>query len=235
MKWLAFLILTALMLGSWYFYHHATQQVESMDQEIHEFKVRLDAGDDPDNDLEERIAKLEGARAAKDGEAFFKGILLTFLGAGTLGLLFVAFILPMLANKLTHAVYDSGEQVERDPMADARSRLAQGDYEGAIEAFRFAAAKDPLNRLPWVEITKIQRVHLKDPEAAITTLRLALEGQAWQVDDAAFLMFRLAELYFEDREDKETAASIMQQVVDEFPETRHSANARHKLHEWGYA
>jgi len=22
-------------------------------------------------------------------------------------------------------------------------------------------------------------------------------------------------------------------VIDQFPETRHSANARHKLHEWG--
>jgi TolA-binding protein len=62
-----------------------------------------------------------------------------------------------------------------------------------------------------------------------------LESQEWQINDAAYLLFRLAELYEQDRHDRTTAAAIMQQVISEFPETRHSANARHKLHEWGVA
>ena len=32
--------------------------------------------------------------------------------------------------------------------------------------------------------------------------------------------------------DRASATAIMQQVVDQFPGTRHSANANHKLHEW---
>lgn len=118
-------------------------------------------------------------------------------------------------------------------MHDARAKLAQGDLEGAIAAFRDAQAADPLNRIPVVEIAKIQREQLGDPAGAVQTLREAIEGQEWQPNDAAFLMFRLAEVYDESLGDRTSAASIMQQVVDQFPETRHSANARHKLHEWG--
>ena len=118
-------------------------------------------------------------------------------------------------------------------MHDARAKVAQGDYEGAIEAFKVAAQADPLNRMPWIEIAKIYRENLEDPRAALTTLRTALEGQEWQVNDAAYLMFRVAELYDEDLQDRASAQSILLQVTEQFPNTRHSANARHRLHEWG--
>jgi outer membrane protein assembly factor BamD (BamD/ComL family) len=36
-------------------------------------------------------------------------------------------------------------------------------------------------------------------------------------------------------DDRMSAGTIMQQVIDQFPESRHSANARHKLREWGLA
>lgn len=117
-------------------------------------------------------------------------------------------------------------------MHDARSLLAQGDYEGAIAAFRQAAAADPLNRLPWVEITKIYKDNLGDSAAAIQTVRHALESQEWEVNDAAYLLFRLAELYDELEGNRVSAMAIMQQVIDQFPGTRHSANASYKLHEW---
>jgi TolA-binding protein len=48
-------------------------------------------------------------------------------------------------------------------------------------------------------------------------------------------MFRLAEIYDANLEDRMSAASILQQVIEQFPESRHSANARHKLREWGVA
>jgi hypothetical protein len=90
-----------------------------------------------------------------------------------------------------------------------------------------------MNRLPWVEIAKIHRDNLENPVAAIATLREALESHEWEVNDAAYFMFRIAELYDEDLANRETAIEILQQVCSELPETRHSANARHKLHEWG--
>jgi tetratricopeptide (TPR) repeat protein len=130
-------------------------------------------------------------------------------------------------------VYDSAEMVEKDVMHDARVRVAQGDYHGAIEAFKEAAKAEPLNRLPWVEISKIYKDHLEDPQAAIQTIRYALESQEWEVNDAAYFLFRLAELYDEVAGDRASAIAIMQQVVEQFPRTRHSANANTKLHEWG--
>jgi tetratricopeptide (TPR) repeat protein len=229
MKWIPYVILAFLLACSLLFYKCSMDEQTKVKEKIE----LLQQNPDRDDETEQQIAKLRIDAEGRAGEKTFGGILLTFLVAGTVGILFVTQVLPLLAHRFAHAVYDSGEMLDKDAMHDARSLVAQGDYEGAIEAFRVAAINDPLNRLPWVEIARIQRGHLEDPDAAIETLRTALEGHEWQVNDAAYLLFRLAELYDEDRHDRVTAGSIMQQVIDEFPETRHSANARHKLHAWG--
>lgn len=186
-----------------------------------------------ETDVDETIHAANALAEDVDNSSTFSGILLTFLSAGYVGIVFVAYILPRLAHRATHTIYDSGEMVEKDSMSEARSKLAQGDYEAAMEAFREAASKDSGNRLPWVEIVKIQREVLHDPTSAINTLREVLENHVWPENDAAYFLFRLAELYDGDMGDRNSAVAIMQQVMAQFPETRHSANARHKLHEWG--
>jgi tetratricopeptide (TPR) repeat protein len=231
MKWLAYIILVLLVVGSAAFYQNARTELVRIQGEL----ATLQKTEDIDEEVEVQIADLKSEVKTKEGEQTYKGILLTFLTAGMIGILFVTLVLPIIAHRFTHAVYDSGEMVEKDLLHDAHSLVAQGDYVSAIAAFKEAAAKDPYNRLPWVEIAKIQRTNLEDSDAAIATLREALESQEWQINDAAYLLFRLAELYEQDRHDRTTAAAIMQQVISEFPETRHSANARHKLHEWGVA
>lgn len=186
-----------------------------------------------ETDADETIAIAKGIAESIDGTSTFMGIFMAFISAGYGGLVFVAYVLPMLAHRATHTVFDSGETVEKDPMTDARSKAAQGDYEGAVEAYRAAAAKDPENRMPWVEIIKIQRESLQQPQAAIDSIREALANQAWPESDAAFFLFRLADLYQNDNQDLDSAASILKQVMEQFPETRHFANARNKLQEWG--
>ncbi|MEI6674385.1 MAG: tetratricopeptide repeat protein [Verrucomicrobiota bacterium] len=233
MKWLPYLILAALVAGSFWFYQHAIDEQARIKVEI--AQLRQQQIEDRDENATAQITKLKNEAEGKASGRILSGILLTFMGAGLLGILFVTFILPVLAHSFAHAVYDSGEMLEVDAMHDARSLVAQGEYLHAIEAFKTAAANDPLNRLPWVEIARIQRNNLQDSEGAILTLRTALENQEWQMSDAAYLLFRLAELYDEDRQDRATAASIMRQVIEEFPETRHSANARHRLHDWELA
>ncbi len=227
MKWIMYVVLAVLVAGSWTMYSKKGKEMDVLKAQI----AQVDETGDPDGQLQ----KLESDLNSMEGEKTFNGILLTFLSAGLVGIFFVVHLLPFFAQRVTHAVYDSAEMVERDVMHDARSLMAQGDYEGAIAAFREAAAADPLNRLPWVEIAKIQKTNLEDPAAAIATIRHALESQAWEINDAAYFLFRLAELYDEVEGDRASAVSILNQVVEQFPETRHSANALHKLHEWSVA
>lgn len=230
MKWV-FYILAALGLAfGWYKF--ATSGEDKI-EEINEQIVQIE--NEGYQDEMEKIPALRDKIEEIKGGKTLQGILFAFLSAGLIGVLFVFDVLPLLAHKVTHAVYDSGEEAEPDPLAEAHSKVAQGDFEGAVESLRAAAANDPLNRIPWVEMAKIQRENLKHPDDAIATLRTAIEGQEWQERDVAFLMFRLAELYDEDKGDRMSAVTIMQQVIEMFPETRHSANARHKLHEWGVA
>lgn len=223
-KWISLFILAALLAGSWFTYNKQGNKLEALNQEI----VTVEEAGDP----EELAAGLKSNRDSLEGEKLFNGILLTFLSAGVAGIFFVVFLLPFFAQRITHAVYDSAEMVERDAMHAARSLLAQGEYEGAITAFQEAAVADPLNRLPWVEIAKIQKDNLGDPAAAIETIRYALESQPWEANDAAYFLFRLAELYNEVQGDRASAIAIMNQVVEQFPGTRHAANANHKIHEW---
>lgn len=227
MKWGVYAALIIGVLLMWGKFSSAGKNIEKATREWEQ--VHND-GEDP-----ELAQKLQTNVRSAEQEREFTGILLTFLTAGLVGIAFVIHVLPMIAHRFTHAVYDSAEEVELDPMHDARSKVAQGDWEGAIEAFRAAAAAEPLNRLPYVEISKIQLEQLEDPQAAVHTLRHAIEDQEWQENDAAYLMFRLAEIYDTNLEDRNSAGTIMQQVIEQFPETRHSANARHKLREWGMA
>jgi tetratricopeptide (TPR) repeat protein len=227
MKWLMYLVLAALVGGSWLLYSNKGGEMAKLEAQIEALEAT--------GDLETKVPDLKTEFQSIEGERTFNGILLAFLSAGLVGIFFVLQILPAIAQRITHSVYDSAEMVERDVMHGARSLMAQGEYQGAIAAFQQAAAADPLNRLPWVEIAKIQKDNLGDPAAAIETIRYALESQAWEVNDAAYFLFRLAELYHEVNGDRESAMAIMQQVIDQFPGTRHSANASHKLHDWSIA
>lgn len=161
------------------------------------------------------------------------GIALLIVVGAYGGIVFVAYLLPAVVHRFTHIFYGSDEEAETDPMHDARALFAQGDFVAAIAAYREVAAEQPENRFPWVEISKIQHDNLENPDAAITTLREALESHDWRVNDAAFFMFRLADMYEEDKADVATATGILQQVADTFPETRHAANATHRLRELG--
>jgi len=224
-KWLMYVVMLCVVGGSWVLFAKSGSDVTTKTEEM---RKAQELGD-PDN----VVPRLEAEIGTLAGQKTFSGVLLAFVSAGLVGIFFVLQILPSFAHRLTHAIYDSAEMVERDVMHDARSLLAQGDYQGAIRAFREAAAADPLNRLPWIEIAKIHKERLGNPAAAVETIRYALESQEWEINDAAYFLFRLAELYDEVEGNRASAVAIMRQVVEQFPGTRHSANANHKLREWG--
>ncbi len=225
LKYISIAVLTLLVAVCWYKFDQSGKKIEKLKAVAEELSY------DPDKEKQEKEARanLNGM----EGEHIFSGILLTFLSAGLVGIVFATQILPMLANKISTAVYENNEHIEADPFHNARVLMAQGDWDGAIDSFKLAAKKDPGNRMTWTEIAKIQRQHLDNPPAAIATLREAIESQDWEIDDVAFLMFRLAEIYEEDFHDHATAGTVLSQIIELFPETRHSANARTKLHQYG--
>jgi hypothetical protein len=147
------------------------------------------------------------------------------------GLLAVKFVLPWLGDLMGEAVFSSGEKVEQDHMTKAAARIAQGDYPGAIEYYEKMLEEKPDDPFPVAEIAKVQAERLRDPQAALKVLEEHLQSKDWPVDDAAFIMFRIADVHLTHRHDFETARDMLEQVIGNFPNTRHSANAHHRISE----
>lgn len=157
-------------------------------------------------------------------------LILTMIYAG---FLVITYVLPSAVDKMSEEMYGSTAEVEDDPLHDARAAFAQGDYLEAIRIYRQVFMEDPSNRFPMVEIAKIQRDNLSNPAVAVETLREALQAHEWRENDAAFFMFRIADIYENDLDNHEGAISMLKQVQEVLPETRHAANATHKLREFG--
>lgn len=146
------------------------------------------------------------------------------------GFFVVMVVLPKLGDAVGEVMYSSGEEVVADEKMKAAAKMAQGDYEGAIHEYQKMAHEKPDDAFPISEIAKIHADKLEDPAAAITFLQGHLEAREWTEENAAFLMFRLADIHTA-QQDFDAAKDILEQVVGNFPGTRHSANAKHRINE----
>ncbi len=147
------------------------------------------------------------------------------------GVLAVLYVLPMFVDKIGEEVMGSSAEVEDDPLDEARAAVAAGEYAEAIGVYRKAWLENRDERFPVLEIAKIQRTSLGSPVVAVSTLNEALDDHEWPEDDAAFMMFRIAEIYEEDLGDREGLAKILREVTEKLEGTRHAANAAHRLRE----
>lgn len=170
-----------------------------------------------------------------DSDDIFQRMGVTLMAGLYAGLLFVVYVLPLLSDAVARFVYsDPGNRPEiKDSMHDARSFMEQGEYGEAVKELRRVVAQEPENRMALLQLAKIQAEQLEDPDAAVESLRLGLEQREWPHEDAAFLMFRISEIHLEKRSDHAAAVSVLQQICEIFPESRHSANAVHQLRELG--
>jgi len=149
------------------------------------------------------------------------------------GVLVVLYLLPMVVDRMSQELIGSTEQVEQDALSIAKEALADEDYPEAIRLYREIWLADPSNRSPILEIVKIQREHLKSPILAVATIEEALESDAWESDDRAFFLFRMVDLYEDDLNDKKEVVELLKKALSEFPNTRHAANAKHRLTQMG--
>lgn len=156
-------------------------------------------------------------------------LFLYIVGGLILGIPAALIVAPALGDKLGDFFYNAPEKVVPVPGSAARAKMAQGDYEGAVEEFIQLAESDPTDRTPWVEIIRIQREKLADPQAALQSAINALAAREWPEDDEAFFLFRIVEISLEELNQPETAVEALNTIVEKFPETRNSANAMHML------
>lgn len=157
----------------------------------------------------------------------FMAIIVLAIGGG---LFFVTIVLPRIGDAVGTVMYSSGEEVTIDDSMKAAAKVAAGDYEGAIAEYKKAMAEKPDDIHPVSEIAKLMSEKLHQSDQALLFLQGNLEGKNWSEDNAAFLMFRMADIYTHSKA-FEDAKNILEQVSGNFPGTRHSANARHKIGE----
>lgn len=178
------------------------------------------------------IAVLAAWQAIKDANDGLKLIFFIFIGAG-LGIWAVKVLLPRLGDALGTLVYSSGEEIESDDRQRAAAKVAQGDFKGAIRDYERLIERNPEDPLPLSEIARIHNHFLHDPESAIRALECGLKERSWPVDAAVFLRLRMVDILSDDLHDDPKACQVLEQIIHDFPDTRHSVKARHRINEMG--
>ncbi len=139
-------------------------------------------------------------------------------------------ILPWLGDSVATFFYSSGDKITSSPELRAASKVAQGDYEGAIADFEKILAANPQDIMAISEIAKLRAERLHQPEEAVRHLREWLSRAGWNAEDEAFLQFRLIDLLLAQGRQAE-AEMMLGEVMENHAGTRHAANARHRLNE----
>lgn len=157
-------------------------------------------------------------------------IYMIIVGVGG-GLVGVKYLIPWVGDAMGTFFFSSGEEIKMDESMKAVAKLAQGDYEGAIAEYEKVAKEKPEDSFPVAEIAKIYAEKLDEPLKALAFLQSRLESKPWEEDAAAFLMFRMVDIQCESLKDYQAAHDLLEEVIAKFPNTRHSANAHHRLNE----
>lgn len=146
------------------------------------------------------------------------------------GFFVVLVVLPRFGDAMSTAMTSSNEESKLEGSGKAMALVAQGDYEGAIKEYESMLKEKPDDSFSVSEIAKICSDKIGDPVRGLHVLRTHLEKREWPTDDAAFLMFRMVDIYMKEDQYAE-ARELLEQISASFPETRHVGNARHKLNE----
>lgn len=147
-----------------------------------------------------------------------------------LGVVVALWIAPIIGNLIGSFFFNPGEEIRKNPHSSAMERVAQGDYSGAIDAYKTVAAKNPGDMHAIGEIVHLYCDTLQEPASAVEFLERILETDQ-PAEDAAFVASRLAEVHWVHLRDGIKAKAILAQITRLFPETTFAANAMHKMRE----
>jgi tetratricopeptide (TPR) repeat protein len=177
-----------------------------------------------------REARLEQATEGSDPSKIvmlFVGVVFLSVIAATL---LAGGIIPVVGELIGQLFYTPGQEAPKDKHAAAMGKIAQGDYEGAAQEYLAAFAKDPTDTLAVSEAAHLYSDKLNQPHEAARILEEAVEGEH-PVEEGAFLASRLVDVYWNDLKDAVRARQVLIQIAENLPETKHSANAHHRLSE----
>jgi hypothetical protein len=156
---------------------------------------------------------------------------LLLLGGGASAILIASWVAPWMGDKAGTIVYSSGEVLHPGDMTPAVTKLEQGDYEGAIAECAALLRDNPDDTQAMIEIASIRAHKLHDALGAITFLQEQLDARKQLGESAAPLMFLIVDIRLELLHDATGARHVLEQIIERFPDTPHSAHAHHRLHE----
>lgn len=137
-------------------------------------------------------------------------------------------LLPALGESLANMFYGPNVEIEKDPHSVAVAKSAQGDFEGAIDAYMDIFEANPSDVMALSEVIHIYCDRLHDYEQAAKVLEEALQEE-YPVENSAFLCNRLVDVYWLYQHDALKARQLLIQIAENMPDTKHAANAQHRL------
>ena len=146
------------------------------------------------------------------------------------GIVLLKWGIPALGDRVAESFYSAPEKAEQSTTQKAMSLVAQGEYHKALAAFGKILEETPADRFAVMESAKIYQDKLGDTDAAVEVLEKAVAGE-WPADDKCFFLVRLADIHATQRCDFARSRQILEQLVRDYPESNHAANAHHKLRE----
>ncbi len=158
---------------------------------------------------------------------YFVGVVFTGVAVG--GIVALSLI-PLVGEQIGSFFFNPGQQIEKDPHAPAVSKIAAGDYEGAIEEYRNVLEDNPSDTMAISEIARFYCDKLENSAAAAEVLEEALQRE-WGADDSAFLCNRLVDVYWTYMHDGVRAHALLVQIAENLPDTKYAANALHRMRE----
>ncbi|MEM7146687.1 MAG: hypothetical protein AAF591_16240 [Verrucomicrobiota bacterium] len=173
----------------------------------------------------------EGGGVEEASDLLGTKLIIFIVGGVALGIILMMYVIPAIAGAASNFAYSAPEKTGNELGAAAVAKLAQGDLQGAIDEYKKLIEENPTDRFPVVEAAKIYVERMGDIDGGVAFLEESLNDKDWPVDDAAFLMFRIVDIETAHRENIPRAKELLTIITQEFENTRHAANAQHKLNE----
>ena len=170
--------------------------------------------------------------AGENGDPHLMSYWAAFMGLAVVTAVVTAVVmLPLLGEFAGSFIFTPNQKIERSPHADALSKLATGDFQGAIDEYKSVFEDNPEDTHAASEIVRLYCEKLNEPEPASDFLVEALSYPDRTPEQTAFLSQRQVDVCWNYQHDGIRARAILIKIAEDMPETREAANAMHRLQE----